>query len=218
MTVQAIRETRELKRYAKKDNAGLFKYLARFEGPADIRGTALLTWEQKDREDDQWLYMPAYGQKLKRIAGGNKKGYFMGTDFSYEDLRPEKLETHTYNVLKKEKCDNQDCYVIESLPSTDDEKKTTGYAKRILWITTDTFVTLKVDFYDHSMKLLKTQTAHNVKINKRKADARRQGLNDTPPEQASNADGIGRPKDRRQYRGFNIYRARSNKLQIKRGL
>ena len=45
----------------------------------------------KDREDDQWLYMPAYGQKLKRIAGGNKKGYFMGTDFSYEDLRPENL-------------------------------------------------------------------------------------------------------------------------------
>ena len=89
------KETRELKRYAKKDNSGLFKYLARFEGPADIRGTALLTWEQKDREDDQWLYMPAYGQKLKRIAGGNKKGYFMGTDFSYEDLRPEKLEAHT---------------------------------------------------------------------------------------------------------------------------
>lgn len=162
------KETRELKRYAKKDNAGLFKYLARFEGPADIRGTALLTWEQKDREDDQWLYMPAYGQKLKRIAGGNKKGYFMGTDFSYEDLRPEKLEAHTYAVLKKEKYDNQDCYVIESLPSTDEEKKTTGYAKRILWITTDTFVTLKVDFYDHSMKLLKTQTAHNVKAIKGK--------------------------------------------------
>ena len=72
--------------------------------------------------------MPAYGQKLKRIAGGNKKGYFMGTDFSYEDLRPEKLEAHTYTVLKR-KCDNQDCYVIESLPSTDEEKKTNGYAK-----------------------------------------------------------------------------------------
>ena len=80
------------------------------------------------------------------------------------------------------------------------EKKTTGYAKRILWITTDTFVTLKVDFYDHSMKLLKTQTAHNIKAHKRETDARRQGINDTPPEQTSDTDGIGRPEDRRQYR------------------
>lgn len=162
------KETRDMKRYAKKGGAGLSKFLARFEGPADIKGTALLTWEQKGREDDQWLYLPAYGQKLKRIAGGNKKGYFMGTDFAYEDLRPEKLDDHTYNVIKKEKLDNKDCYVIESLPSTDEEKKTTGYAKRILWVTTDTFVTLKIDFYDHSMKLLKTQTAHDIKTIKGK--------------------------------------------------
>lgn len=157
------KETRDMKRYAKKGSAGLSKFLARFEGPADIRGTALLTWEQTSREDDQWLFMPAYGQKLKRIAGGNKKGYFMGTDFAYEDLRPEKLEDHTYNVLKKEKFDNHDCYVIESLPSTEEEKKSTGYAKRIMWITVDTLVTLKTDFYDHSMKLLKTQTSHGIK-------------------------------------------------------
>lgn len=157
------KETRDMKRYAKKGSAGLFKFLARFEGPANIKGTALLTWEQEGREDDQWLYLPAYGQKLKRIAGGNKKGYFMGTDFSYEDLRPEKLDDHAYNVMNKDKLDNKDCYVIESLPSTEDEKKTTGYAKRILWVTTDAFVTLKIDFYDHSMKLLKTQTAYDIK-------------------------------------------------------
>jgi hypothetical protein len=162
------KEYRDMKRYAKKDTkTGLAKYIARFEGPADIRGTALLTWEQKDREDDQWLYLPAYGQKLKRIAGGNKKGYFMGTDFAFEDLRPEKLEDHTYNVLKKEKLENHDCYVIESLP-TENEKKSTGYGKRILWITVDTLVTLKTDFYDHSMKLLKTQTTHNIKAVKGK--------------------------------------------------
>lgn len=161
------KETRDMKRYTKKDKTGPFRYLARFEGPADIRGTALLTWEQKGREDDQWLYLPAYGQKLKRIAGGNKKGYFMGTDFAYEDLRPEKLEDHIYNLIRKEKFDNQECYVIEALPA-DEEKKTSGYAKRILWITVDTLVTLKTDFYDHSMKLLKTQTSHNIKTVKGK--------------------------------------------------
>lgn len=162
------KEMREMTRYAKKDKAGFFKYLARFGSPADIKGTALLTWEQSGKEDDQWLYLPALGQKLKRIASGGKKNYFMGTDFAYEDLRREKFGDHTYNVIKKENFDNKDCYVVEALPATEEEKRNSGYSKRIFWITTDTFVTLKVDFYDHSKKLLKTQNSHDIKTIKGK--------------------------------------------------
>ena len=35
------------------------KALLRFVEPADVRGTALLSIEHADREDDQWLYLPA---------------------------------------------------------------------------------------------------------------------------------------------------------------
>ena len=157
------KETRELKRYLKKDNEGLFKYLIRFEAPADVRGVSLLTWQQKGGEDNQWLYLPAYGEKLKRIAGGGKKSYFMGTDFAYEDLRSEKLDDHNYQIVKQEKVDNQNCYVIEASPATEEEQRSSGYGKRILWINTENFFTLKAEFYDHSMKLLKASTAYGIK-------------------------------------------------------
>lgn len=101
--------------------------------------------------------------EIKKNCQRRQKNYFMGTDFAYEDLRREKFEDHTYNVIKKEKLDNKDCYVIEALPATEEEKRNSGYSKRIFWITTDTFVTLKVDFYDHSKKLMKTQNSYDIK-------------------------------------------------------
>jgi len=156
-------EVREMLRYTKKGADGLFKYLVQFQSPVDIRGTALLTWQQKGREDDQWLYLPALGAKLKRIAGGGKKGYFMGTDFAYEDLRDEKLDDHAYQVLNEEPIEGHPCYVIEALPANEEEKRSSGYAKRHFWITKDTYVTLKVDYYDQSLKLMKTATSYDVK-------------------------------------------------------
>ena len=82
-----------------------------------------MTWQQQSREDDQWLYMPALGEKLKRIAGGGKKNYFMGTDFSYEDLRNEKLDDHTYHLIKEETLEGKNCYLIEALPANEEEKR-----------------------------------------------------------------------------------------------
>jgi outer membrane lipoprotein-sorting protein len=156
-------ETREMVRFAKKGPDGLYKYLVQFQSPADVRGVGLLTWQQKGREDDQWLYMPALGEKLKRIAGGGKKSYFMGTDFAYEDLRNEKLDDHVYNLLGGEKVSDKDCHKIEALPGNDEEKRTSGYSKRILWITKDTLVTLQVEYYDQNGKLMKTAKSYDIK-------------------------------------------------------
>src|SRR5574341_1158535 len=89
---------REVANYYLKTPEKLTKTMIIFLAPADVRGTGLLTWEQKAREDDQWLYLPASG-KERRIAASGKKNKFMGTDFAYEDLRPENLDTHTYNLL-----------------------------------------------------------------------------------------------------------------------
>lgn len=156
-------EVREMVRYAKKGADGLYKYLVQFQSPADVRGVGLLTWQQKGREDDQWLYMPALGEKLKRIAGGGKKSYFMGTDFAYEDLRSEKLDDHVYNLVGEETFSEKPCHKIEALPGTDEEKRSSGYSKRILWIAKDTLVTLQVEYYDHSGKLMKTAKSYDLK-------------------------------------------------------
>jgi len=58
-----------------------------FHDPADVKGSALLTFSHKTESDDQWLYLPAL-KRVKRIASADKSGAFMGSEFAYEDLSP----------------------------------------------------------------------------------------------------------------------------------
>ncbi len=157
------KEKRQVKRYAKEMGDDIHHYLVVFLSPADIRGTALLTWEQKERDNDQWLYLPAQ-KKMQRIAKGSKKNYFMGTDFTYEDMEPEDLDNFTYTILRTEKLEQDntvsDCYVIESVPANPEKKKESGYSKRIMWIEKQYLYTLKVEFYDRRSRLQKIQTNH----------------------------------------------------------
>jgi hypothetical protein len=153
---------RMMNTYSMKTKDGLTKSMLVFTAPKDIKGTGLLTWEQKDRDDDQWLYLPAT-KKEKRIASSGKKNRFMGTDFAYEDMRPEDLDVHEYKLVGSETVDGQDCYVVEAFPSTPKEKKESGYSKRKLWIRKDIFFTVKIEFYNKKGRLFKVQTNRDLK-------------------------------------------------------
>jgi len=154
------KENRQVVRYAKEVGKDLHRYLIVFLSPGDIRGTALRTWEKKGGDNDQWLYLPAQ-KKEQRIAKAGKKNYFMGTDFTFEDMEPEDLNNFNYNILRSEQFSHEgkayDCYVIEALPANDKKKLETGYAKRVMWIEKANLTTLKTDFYDKREKLQKTQ-------------------------------------------------------------
>ena len=67
------------------------KKMIRFIKPANLKGTGFLTWENKDRDDDQWLYMSSK-KLLRRIASGDKTGAFMGSDLTYEDMGVMKVD------------------------------------------------------------------------------------------------------------------------------
>jgi hypothetical protein len=157
-------EKREVRRYGKETPEGLGRSMVAFLSPADIAGTAVLTWEQK-AEDDQWLYMPAT-KKMQRIASGSKKNYFMGTDFTYEDMESEDIENFNYSVLKTETLtvDGKEwlCWVIESVPANKEKQRESGYSRRILWIDQTHFVTLKVEFFDRRNRPVKTQTVYDL--------------------------------------------------------
>jgi hypothetical protein len=160
------KEKRTLIRQGKELEPDENRFLLVFTSPADIKGTSVLTWEHKDRDNDQWLYMPSK-KKLQRIASGSKKNYFMGTDFTYEDMQPEHLDNFRYTIIKNETLNhdkkNQECWVIESVPASEKKTKDSGYSKRILWIEKKHYTTLKVEFYDKRDRLLKTQTNHAMK-------------------------------------------------------
>jgi len=155
------KEKRLTKQYNKKLGNGEARALLVFLDPADIKGTALLTWDHDKDPSDQWLYLPAQG-RMQRIAEGSKKSYFMGTDFTYEDLEPEDMDNYVYTVLKSEDLDGAACWVVEAVPANDAKKRESSYSKRLLWVRQDNYVTAKVEFYDRRERILKTQTAHDL--------------------------------------------------------
>jgi len=129
------------------------KLLTYFDEPRDIKGTALLTFTHLDRDDDQWVYLPAT-HRVKRISSSNKSGPFMGSEFAYEDLASEEIEKYTsYQFLREEPCGEQTCFVVERKPVD----KESGYARQIVWIDRQHYRFIKIDYYDRRNALLKTR-------------------------------------------------------------
>ena len=69
------------------------KSLSLFDEPADVKGTAMLTFSHGLKADDQWLYLPAL-KRVKRINSRNKSGPFMGSEFAFEDLGSQDVEKY----------------------------------------------------------------------------------------------------------------------------
>lgn len=156
------KKSQEIMIYSMKKD-GKNKTLIQYTAPAKIRGVGLLTWEQEsDKEDDQWLYMSA-SKSIKRIAGGSKKNQFMGTDMAFEDMRPENLDAHTYELTGEEHLFNRKCWIVESVPATEKEKKESGYGLRIMWVDQSSYFTLKVNYFDHHNRHIKTVVFEDIR-------------------------------------------------------
>ncbi len=129
------------------------KSLMEFLSPADVKGTKFLNYEHVNKDDDQWLYLPAL-KRVKRIASKNKSGAFMGSEFSYEDLSTFNVKKYTYpkGEVKTGEFDGKKVYLGESKPVS----KYSGYTKLLTWVDAKTFLILKIEYYDRKRELLKT--------------------------------------------------------------
>lgn len=136
--------------------------LIRFLAPADVKGTGFLSIEHLDRDDDNWLYLPAL-RKTRRIAGTDKQDRFVATDFAYEDLDPEKLDAYAYEVTGSEAVDGVEAWVVEAVPTDPDKIKETAYSKRTLWISKDHHLILQARFYDKDGAYVKRLHAEDIR-------------------------------------------------------
>lgn len=127
------------------------KGLTIFDKPADVKGTAFLSFSHVSKPDDQWLFLPAL-KRVKRISSRNKSGPFMGSEFSYEDLSSFELDKYTFTYLRDDVIDGQPVFVIESTPVD----KYSGYTKQISWIDQKDYKAMKIEFYDRKKSHLKT--------------------------------------------------------------
>ncbi len=141
---------RKIKQFT-KDFGNVEKKIMFFIAPADVKNTSFMNWSYDgDKADDQWIYLPAL-KRVKRISSDSRSDYFMGSDFTYDDLGDRKLDADTHKLLREESVEGKDCYVVQSIPKDEDYM----YSKTITWIRKDNFVGVKKEFYDEDGELLK---------------------------------------------------------------
>ena len=143
----------------KNDGINGDKSLMEFKTPLDVKGTKFLTHEKIEKNNNQWLYLPAL-KRIKRITSKNKSGSFMGSEFSYEDISSREPSKYTYSTqLLEEKINNIDVYKYERYP----KDKNSGYSKQVVYVDKNRFVVLKIEFFDKKKELLKTATYSGYK-------------------------------------------------------
>ena len=150
--VKANGNTRERKLQSwAMDEGKDVKKIMFFTYPGDVKGTGFLTWDydQAGKEDDKWLYLPAM-KKTRRISGASSKtDFFMGTDFTYDDMGGRSVDDDTHTLLREEMRDGHKCWVIESKPVD----KREIYSRKLSWIRQDCDVAVYCEYYDKLDKL-----------------------------------------------------------------
>ncbi len=132
-----------------------------FQYPGDVKGTGFLTWDYDEisKDDDKWLYLPAM-KKTRRINGSSaKKDYFMGTDFTYDDMGSRSVNEDIHKLIREETIDGHKCWVVESTS----KDKQDIFSKKITWIRQDCLIALKVEYYDKLGKLHRKLVLSDIK-------------------------------------------------------
>jgi outer membrane lipoprotein-sorting protein len=145
---------REIKQFS-KNYKGMEKKIMFFMAPADVRNTSFMNWSYDEigKNDDQWIYLPAL-KKVKRISSDSKSDYFMGSDFTYDDLGDRHPTDDTHKILREEKLNGENCFVIESIYKDEEYM----YSRTVTWIIKYKWIGMKKEFYDEDEDLLKILT------------------------------------------------------------
>ncbi len=131
-----------------------------FTYPGDVKGTGFLTWDydQIGKEDAKWLYLPAL-KKTRRISGSSSKtDYFMGTDFTYDDMGQRHVDEDNHKLIREEVKNGHKCWVVESVPIDKHEI----YSRKVSWIRQDCLIAAYVEYYDKLNKLHRVLTTNEI--------------------------------------------------------
>lgn len=149
--------TREMVSKMMEESDSESKSLLEFLIPKDVSGTKLLTWSVKADDDSQWIYLPAF-KKTKRISSSTKSSSFMGSEFTYEDLRSVDIDKFDYKFISEEKKGDDLIWNYEKTP-----KEKSGYSKQVLKTSQKYMSPVEVSYYDRSDSLLKTAVSSDFK-------------------------------------------------------
>jgi len=137
-------------------DGGNQKYYVYFLKPADVRKMVFMVHKHADieKDDDRWLYLPGL-DLVKRIAAGDKRTSFVGSDFLYEDVSGRNLAEDTHELIET----TDKYYIVKNTPKKPD---TVEFSYFNVSIDRKTFVPMKMEFYDKKNKLYRIIESQKV--------------------------------------------------------
>ncbi|NLB69602.1 MAG: outer membrane lipoprotein-sorting protein [Lentisphaerae bacterium] len=130
------------------------KYYVYFRSPADVRRMAYLVWKNVKGDDDRWLFLPALNLE-RRIAPGDKRTSFVGSDFFYEDVSGRNLTDDTHELVET----TDEYYVVSNKPKVPNSVE---FAEYKVWLDKTTFIPMRSEYYDKNGKLYRTVESKKV--------------------------------------------------------
>lgn len=161
---ERVRETVFLRRFFGDEKRMAIFY----ETPRNVAGTAFLTWDhpEADRDDDQWLYLPAL-RRSRRISASDRGDYFLGTDLTYEDIKNEtrvSANDYQWRTLAAEPVDEHPCLRVEGIPVNEKVARELGYSKLELWVDSDAWIVRRAEYWDRAERKLKSSKVLDIRV------------------------------------------------------
>ncbi len=124
--------------------------------PAKDKGSASLK-----RKNEMWNWMPSI-ERVVKIAPSMLGQSWMGSDFTNDDLINQSsiVVDYDHKMASSEIIDGDDSFIIDALAKPD---APVVWSKIRLWISKDSYLQRKVEFYDEFDELINTMQTFDVK-------------------------------------------------------
>ena len=135
--------------------------------PKPVREVSFLSHDklQAGGADDRWLYLPAT-RKVRRIPASDRGDYFLGTDFSYEDMQSElkfALEDYDFSIVSNDGDPDTGFIRLRGVPKNRGIARELGYGAFEADVDPTNWMPTKIEFFNPSLKPLKTVTVSGIK-------------------------------------------------------
>ena len=162
--------------YGNRKN-GLVNTVFEFKTSATNKGTRVLQMEKTTKDDDRLIYLPQL-KTTRRIPTSDRYKSFVGCEFTYNDMSIRDIDLDTHKMLNanetvtinggtnggKYGTEKYNCWKIDSTPASPEAKRMVEYSHRISYIDKNTYLPVKMEYFDKKdpNKLIKTYIIEKI--------------------------------------------------------
>lgn len=114
------------------------KFYVYFHRPSDVREMVFMVHKYPEEDDDRWLYLPAL-DVIRRIASGDERTSFAGSNFFYEDVSGRSPEQDEQELVET----TDTYYVLKNTPKDPEAVEFDSYK---MWIHKETFLPVSIEY------------------------------------------------------------------------